>query len=339
MSEVETPEVEAPEQPQTPVDSSTAPETPETSPETPPKEGENASETPPLEGKSGENEPPPFQPNTTFKVYDEEHQIPERFHALMTDAESEKEIRELYEKAFGLDKVKPKYQEVRKKYEEMAPLAETWGKLNEAYNNKDYENFFKGLGVTDEAVFEYAQKLLAYDELTAEQKAEYDRVVAERSELSTLRQEVNSLRDAQTNYSAQVRGQELDTELARPEVAQIVEKYDSVYGQGAFRNLAIDTGESAWKTQQVDYGARDVVAHLARQYAPFIAAPQAQASVAQAAQGQPMVVPPKKETIPNIQGQSTSPMRQEVKSIDDLKKIRESMGASTQQKDVYQGTR
>jgi len=249
----------------------------------------------------------------------------------MSSAEKEAAIRSLHEKAYRLDKVKPKYQQARERLEKLDPLAKTWEQLNESYNKKDYETFFRGLGVKDEAIYEYAQKRLEYQNLTPEEKANYDRINEERSELYSLKQEVQSLRSVQTDYAAQARGSELDSELARPEVAAIVEKYDSVNGAGAFRNLAIDTGEAAWKTTGVDHGARDVVGHLQKQFGAFVS--QEQSPTAQAAhqQGRPLVVPAKKDAIPNLQGQATSPVKREISSIADLKRIRNELGSDPSQ--------
>lgn len=288
-------------------------------------------EVPPVEGEPEPlaAEAPAYEPNLKFNVHNEEHAIDEMYKSLMTDAEKEAAIRSLHEKAYGLDKIKPKYAQAREKIEQFEPLQKKWEQLNESYNKKDYETFFKGLGVDDEAIYAYAQKRLDYDNLTPEEKANYDRITSERSEYYTLQQEVQQLRATQTDYAAQARGSELDTELARPEVAVIVEKYDSVHGSGAFRNLAIDTGESAFKSTGVDYGARDVVGHLQKQYAPFVPKNQP-ASASTAQQGRPLVVPAKKDAIPNLQGQSTSPVRQEIRSLADLKKVRESLPAEPQ---------
>ena len=277
-------------------------------------------------------ETPVYEPNLKFNVHDEEHQMDEMFKSIMTDAEKEAAIRSLHAKAYGLDKVKPKYELAKERLEKLDPLAKQWDRLNESYNKKDYETFFKGLGVTDEAIYDYAQRRLDYDNLTAEEKADYDRINTERSELYNLQQEVASLRSVQTDYAAQTRGGELDSELKRPEVAAIVEKYDSVYGAGAFRNLAIDTGEAAWKTTGVDHGARDVVSHLYTQYKPFVS--QGQTASAQGITqqgGRQLVVPAKKDAIPNLQGQATSPVRREISSIADLKRIRNELGADPSQ--------
>src|SRR5688572_23823320 len=47
-----------------------------------------------------------YTPNFKFKVLDKEHEIEERFRKLIKDADSEKMIRELHEKSFGIEAIK-----------------------------------------------------------------------------------------------------------------------------------------------------------------------------------------------------------------------------------------
>jgi hypothetical protein len=270
-------------------------------------------------------------------VYGKEHDIDAIFHGIMTDAEKEKRIRELHEKAYGLDEVKNKYQRVRQRYEEVEPLTKKWNQLNGLMNQGDYHSFFKGLGISPEVIRTYSQQLAEYEQLTPEGKAAYDLGVNEHEQYLSLQQEMAELREQFAHSATQTRGQELDSELARPDVLAIVAKYDSAHGQGSFRNLVINTGESTWKTTGKDYGAGAVVNYLVGQLKPFL--PQENGAVAQASsqietvQGRPVVkqTSQAKPSLPNIQGQTTSPTRRIPRSIEDLKRIRKEKAAQDRQ--------
>lgn len=85
-----------------------------------PKTGQFQAKTPQVEGspttvntqapgvvsaqKPGET--PAFSPNFKLKVMEQEREIPELLRPLIKDAESEKAVRELVEKAYGLEYVK-----------------------------------------------------------------------------------------------------------------------------------------------------------------------------------------------------------------------------------------
>jgi hypothetical protein len=76
-----------------------------------------ASPTMAVEG-GGDSIPPVYTPNTKFKVMDKEHEFDAWLAPHIKDAETEKKAKELYEKAYGLDYVKPKYEASQKELEQ-----------------------------------------------------------------------------------------------------------------------------------------------------------------------------------------------------------------------------
>lgn len=270
------------------------------------------------EGAPPEPEPAPYEPNLEFTVKDEKHQFDEQFKDWVTNKEREDQLRDLYTRAYGLDGVKSKYQEARERLEPLESLNTTWNQLNEMYKAGDYTNFFKGLGVSKDAVYKYAQELLQYNDLTPEERAEYDRSVTERSELANLRQEVSSLKDAQYQSAVTTRSQELTSALASPDVAQIVDKYDAVHGSGSFYELARTTGANHYASTGYDPSVGEVIGHLKSQFGVFMteqqAAPQNPMGTVNAPQAKPV--------IPNINGrEGSTPTAKEVRSVDQLRKI------------------
>ena len=92
----------------------TTPEPTEVSPgDTTPDPVETEEPTETEETDADPDAEPPFKPNTKYKVMDKEYEIPKELQAVMKDAASERMVRELYEKAGGLDVVKTKLNDTR----------------------------------------------------------------------------------------------------------------------------------------------------------------------------------------------------------------------------------
>lgn len=293
--------------------------TPENQTETTETEGldtETGSETP---------ETPAFTPNFEITVSDQKFEIPERFRSLITDEMSQKEVREIFEKAYGLDYAKPRHEKLKSEYQQYRqstdPLLKSWGKLSQMYQKGDLDNFFKGLSIPDSVIAKYALSKLNYAELTPEQKAAYDQQVALREQGYIANEQAAHYQSEFERMSVENRTFQLDTVLARPDVIAMREAYDSKLGAGQFRDAIIDHAANVWKNTGKDISVEEAIQGVWSKIAPFVQTMQGNASPAQP--GSNGLIPPHntpvKPTIPAIAGRGTSPAKTKVKSIDDLK--------------------
>lgn len=313
-------------------------------------EGEEGAEEG-AEGEEGEEEEPAYKPATKFKagVYNKETRqleqkefdIDPRFHSLMTDPESEKAVRELHEKAFGLESVKERFQETKQAYSEVAQentqikgsinsLRSTYQAAVQTGNWHKLDNFFQQLQIPQEHILRYA---MAKVELNEMDPAQRNAILAQQE--SENRAEMLARQQADTSAQAATQAAELkrmmvDATLAQPAVASLVEAFDARVGKpDSFKNAMIAEGQLAWATEQVDLTPQQAAQRVISKYGlqtdnPLV--PPAQKTGA--GQGTPaggqkrVIVQRTDKTIPNVGGNSNSPLAKKPKSMDDVLKYR-----------------
>ena len=267
---------------------------------------------------SGEQpEVPAYTPNFKVKVMDRELEIPEKFRTIMKDANTEKEVREVFEKAYGLAHVKKKYKKTKEMYDEVhgkyTELEKDLKTASKYLNNKDFQGFFDMLGINEKDVFQYVNKRLQYQELTPEQRAEYDRqsnfqrqAITKESQLEELQAKVRQQEQNQLSW-------ELDQRLKSPEVANYASQYEARLGEGSFKQAVATAAEAHFYRTGKDLTPDEAVKHYLQivGYNPQAVAPAVSPTTTSA--GKPPV-------IPNIAGKSGSPVAKAPKSFDDLRK-------------------
>lgn len=305
----------------------TAPETVETI-ETPASVEGGGTDAPEHGTEPEGGKPAAYTPNYKFKVYDEEKEIPESFRALVKDTATEKEVRELFEKAHGLDGLKPTHQKVVKERDELTTrFKETEGQLHGTvenlkkihhYSQNDLDTFFKIYKIPEEKLFQYVSSKL--------KEAELDPAVAEslnagrqaKLDAEYYKDQVESnQRTAQENFRQQHEFN-MTSELGKPEVAQFIKDFDARAGQpGAFQRHINDYGNQVYQTQSGRYAPpSETVAYALKYYRSLLQPNPSQqpASVTSPAEPPP---PP----IPNVgSGRSASPVKPRFKSLEALRK-------------------
>lgn len=286
---------------------------------------------------------PAWQPNFKFKSYDKEYEIEEMYRGLVKDAESEKKVKSLFEKAYAIDTMKPKYQKAQEEVaklrgsveKEYQPLARAVDELSALYAqgapSGELEAFFKKLQIPDDVIFKYAMRRLDYNQLTPDQRAAYDRNVQAQVSSYQLQQQNQMLMEQVAEAKVQARTGDMNTALAKPEVREVQDIVDSRLGAGTFQREVINAGILAWKTEGKDITAEEAVASVLSRIRPII-----QGSGGQQAPGAGTLGAPTQQVqnpaagrppvIPSVKGQGTSPVKQMPKSIADLRKIAASMG-------------
>lgn len=305
----------------------TAKTDPKTTPATP---GEKPAGDAVLAPKDGEK--PPFVANYKFKVMDKEHEIPEALRSAMKDPETEKLVRELHEKAYGLDIVKPKFIEERRLHQEAKTQnSQLLGGINELrvmYQRNDLDGFFKKLAVPQEKILQWVVDKLNYNDLPQDQKQVLDQRKTAEERAWQAEQQVQTLQEKFQTETLNARELQLQSTLDRAEFKAAAEAFDSRPGgkPGDFREAVCERGETTWIRSQgkVDLSPEQAVQEVIRLYGIQPAAPAAAMTAAPAAAPAVTATPvaaPKTPVIPNVAGGSTSPMKAGPRSISDLKKL------------------
>lgn len=259
-----------------------------------------------------------YSPNFKFKVLDKEHEIDEFIRPAIKDADSEKKIREIYEKAYGLDSVKSDRQnlkselaEVKEKMSQTDSALETLGSY---VRKKDYDSFFEGLDIPKQDILQYALKLVQREQMSPEQKAQWEASRQTQQQARYLEQQNQQLLASQQQFAVQQRTWELQQAIGSPEVKVFADAYNAGMGSpDSFNDYVIQIGQAyAARGQDIpaQQAVQEAIKHL-RAINPGLGQSQAAAQVVQ---------PTAKPVIPNIQGRGTSAVKSTVKSLDDLRK-------------------
>ncbi len=298
-----------------------AAEQPENQVKTAPKESAKAPS-----GKEAVETPAAFTPNFKLKIMDKDHEVPEVLRAAMKDEASEKQIRELCEKAFGLDYVKPKLEEARKQTQEVT------GKLNTVqaqvqhavtlYQRGDFDGWLKFLQVPQERVLQWVADKIHYNQLPEDQRVILDQRKQAEERAYAAEQQASQLQSTHEQLlNQQVLGA-LDSVLARPDVKAVADAYDARVGQpGAFKTEVCTRGDSAWRAGKGIVPPEQLVQEMLKIFGPLASTPAPAATTAAqpapAADPSPKKAPP---VIPNISGRGGSAIASPIRSLDELRK-------------------
>lgn len=300
---------------------------------------------PPVEKQAVEQpETPAFQPNFKVKVLDKEFEIPDSFRGLMKDETSSKEVRELFEKAHGLEPIKAQRDEFRTKAKEFADGYQgVMGQIQEAremYARGDLDSFFQKLQVPQEKILQWVWDKVQYNQLGPEQRQLIDsQKSAERRALDLEKQNQELSRGYETQVQQAMRIS-LDSALARADIQPVIQNFDSrpgkQSGDPSFRDLVINHGELTWlRTQgKVTLSPEQAVQEVIRAYGlsgtqapqpaqtpPQQVVPPANSQQAPAAPK----APPRTPVIPNVAGRAASAMPKKPKSLAEIKALYHAM--------------
>lgn len=280
--------------------------------------------------ESGEgSEAPAYSPNLKFKFTDSakdetyEREFDEWIRPVIKDPETEKKIRELYEKAYGLDYVKPKLQATREKYQsvqnEYNELQQGLSELSTYVQRGDLDSFFGALKIPQDKIFQYVLDKLNYQQLSPDQKAAYDQQRQLQSQSYLQERRLAEMEGALQQQAVQARTYELDQALSSPQVRSISESFDARVGRpGAFRQEVVRRGQLAYYNTGADIPvtqalneALETVGRLVQDQGQAV---QNQTNVASGQAKAPV--------IPNVgSGKNVSAVAKQVKSLSDIESI------------------
>lgn len=277
-----------------------------------------------------------FTPNFKYKAYDKEYEIPEHFRSLIKDKNTNDEIKKLFEKATGFDGLMPKYQRSRqtaesltKEYSEfktnVAPVIDLYNKATRFLQKQDYDSVFEILGISDEALQQHMLNKLtltgtAKDAYTKQREALRKQYELE-DQQAVHSQEANQYKEQYEALLAQQRTSELQSELSRPEVAELASQFDAKHGQGAFFKEVVQRALFHHQQTGEDLSAKDAVTNVTNLFKPMFTTVSPEAAM-QKAEAQLVNTVQKKNGVPvisNVGGRNSSPVTKEITSLDELR--------------------
>lgn len=312
---------------------SSAPSTEVSESSTPPETTEVESKPFGKLGKTKETpvvEAPKYAANYKFKVLDKEHEIDEFIRPIIKDADTEKKIRELYEKAYGLDSVKTDRHNLKSELSEtrerMAQTDQALETLGQYVRQKDFDSFFEGLNIPKQDILQYALQLVQREQMSPEQKAQWEASRQAQQQAKYYEMQNQQLMQSQQQFAVQQRTWELQQAVGSADVKAFAEAYNNGMGSPeAFNDYVIQIGQAyAARGQDIpaQQAVQEAIKHL-RAVNPSLGVQQQAAQVVQ---------PSAKPVIPNIQGRGTSAVKSTVKSLDDLRKKAKEI---TQQDNIF----
>lgn len=280
----------------------------------------------------------PYTPNWKFKAAGKEHEIPEYFRGVVKDAESEKQVRELHEKAYGLDLIKNNYQASQQQLQQFQKtVLPEYDKLKKTVqnvvmyrNNGDLDSVFESIGIQPQAVAKWMHQRLQMNDMSPEQRAIYENESNLRKQNYVLQERVASLSQTSEQTQLQNRAVELQSALAKPEVQSVAESYNQRLGDsGAFWNFVCQQADFMERSTGQRVNAEQAIQQTLKILGNSIV-PQAQVPGNPTIPGVGMNPPAGQNppVIPNITGaRNASPTRKLARSVDDLRKLAKEMKA------------
>jgi len=280
-------------------------------------------------------EPPPeeddWKPDYKFKVMDKEHEFDEFIKPIVNKDNYEK-VRDLYEKAYGIDFVKSKkselenevnqYKEIEQKYNQQN---QSLGYLGSLIKNKDYHTLFNELKIPDQDVMKYSLDRVQYQDLPPEQKAEYDSNIEAKQRLRNLEMQNQQFQSQVQAQAAQARVAELDNYLSSGQMKELVDSFDQRAGRpGSFKEEVMRRGQLAYYTSGKDLSVKEATEEVVKLFGYGLNAQYGNQDGNSGNQQQQMQQQTanvgRKPTIPNVRSGGHSPARKLPTSIEDLKK-------------------
>lgn len=315
---------------------------------------------------NADGSPKIFKPNFEVEIRNadgsvKKDTIPEKLQKYVKDAESEKEIRDLYTHAKGVDFMKTRLGEATQRSvqlsQENASIKQSVDELRGIYqgavksgNWHRLDLFFDKLEIPHMHVLQYAMEKAKLAEMQPEQRAIVESRIEADRRAETLAHQQAGANTENMQMAQQIKQLQVETTLAQPEVAAMKAEFEVKTGQpGSFLALMKQYGELAWHQSrgQLNLTPRQVIDQIAKDFGltgtaatPVAATTQPAATPAVAVSGAPVqsAVPGKPivqrtaTVIPNVQGKGgSSPLKAKPKSVEDLQAAYKEMVAAERQ--------
>jgi len=264
-----------------------------------------------------------YKPSAKYKVLDEEHEFDPKLKAVLNE-ETEPIIRELYEKAHGIDAIKASRAQVSKERDELRGnfqnLTSEVSRVMGYRRAKDYQSLFESLQVPDEEVAKYILEKARISTLPPEQQAVYNEREAFRKRMNAMEQNFQNIQAQGQTQEVQARINELDQTLGDEKLKALAKDFDSRNGAGSFKTAIINHGATQYGITNKDLSPKEAVDSFIKMTGLSI--PKGQPKPGANDPTKRVVAKPKAKTIPSFGGgQASVTAMKKPTSIDDLRKL------------------
>lgn len=275
---------------------------------------------------------PAFTPNFKLKVYDQEKDLEDPFlKNLIKDSESEAKVKELAQKAMGFDRVKEIHENIKTKFSnyesQTQPIVNVYQQFKHLESKGDDESMFRLLGITDQRIMQYAVRKAEEAQMSPDQQAQLQMQRQIQQEREMLANQNQSLQGQYTQQATEFRDKELGWMLQQPEVSKVAQVIDAKHGPGTFRQTVIEKALAHFAATQRDLTTEEAIRETMKLMGPLVQSTSVN-GIPAAQQAQPISQNGAPPIIPNVQGKTTSPVKKQMRSINDLKKRREELSSS-----------
>lgn len=270
---------------------------------------------------------PEWTPNYKFKVLDEEKEIDEWARPFI-NKDTESKFRELYEKSYGLDHIKPKLNEERQARQQVEDQYKSFAqRVSEivSLRDQDLDLFFDKVNLSEDQVLKWAvQKAIEREslkDLPDPVKKVYNEYGTLKRDNDGLKRQLHEIAESFGASSVQAKSLELQQEISSPEVVAIATQVDARLGkEGAFRDLVIRHGKSEFDLTGRDLTAKQAVSEVLKILGMSQGAGTAPTPNDSATQQKAKVITSAKPTVlPNTGSGSGSATAVKYKSLADLR--------------------
>lgn len=262
---------------------------------------------------------PAYQPNFKYSVRGQEKEIDEMFRSLVKDADSEKKIKELFEKAEGIDFVKEDRKALKSEYEgfksQVVPYLQEYHKFTSLRDQGNVGAALQVAGISDEQIFKYA-----LEKIEMEQNPQTANIYKSNQEAALKQFEMQTQLQQYEQMSQQLQMQQFEYDMSQSINAHmdLVKQVDERLGKpGAFREEVERFGIAEYHRGNQNLSVQQAVEHVVNKYRPFFTSSNPMApQMPQQSSGHKAPA-----TIPNIGGSNVSVISKKPKSLDDLRKM------------------
>lgn len=268
----------------------------------------------PVEGVTTEQQQ--WTPNFKFKSMGQEFEIDEEYRGYVKSADDEKRIKRLFEQFKGVDKLKEQVETYKKDHtmtsSELQNYKKSFETFNELLNSKQYKKAFDLFKIPANVLYQAAMQNLEFDELPQQQKQIYNQLSEQEKYNAMLLEQQQQAMQEIAAMKSQALSQEYAAITTRSDVQPIIQKYESVYGQGSFKEAVKQRGLAIHAMTGKDPSAEQVVGEILNLVKPFMPQPTQPQAIQQHIE---------KPVIPAVTGSSSqTPGPKAIRSLEDLKR-------------------
>lgn len=247
-------------------------------------------------------EEPEYVPSYEYSVKDKTLEFDSRLRDSIKSKEDEDYIRDLYTRADGLESYKTKAADFESQAQSLVGGYQT---LQDYRDKGDMRGLQKALGLTDDAILDFASTLLDEDELPEDQKQMLTDNRKLSDELADLRSRISSFESTAANDRVSSEKAELvnmietgHTDLNQAMSAVGLDMMDEVIRQGTYE----------FQTTKKEPSLQSVVDRVAARFAHMNKATMP-------------ITTEKQVVLPSVRGGNVAPVSEGIQSLDELRKL------------------